>query len=214
MIKNIIYILLISIIIIGCSKAIPDNNIPPIDTTAIDNTPIIKDTIKEEAIKLTIRDSLLIKLESQLNVRETSPNRGPMVDIYNRSVGSSVGVYWCGSFVGYNLSYFNIPNPNSAWSPNYAKSKDIIWKPKLKTSLEPLTGDVFTIYYQNLDRVGHTGFFVKKNKDGYFITIEGNTNGTGSREGDGVYKKKRESDKIFAITRYILDNGTKTTTLE
>lgn len=206
MIKNIIYILCVLVIITGCAKtnAIPDNDIPPIDTSIIDNnTPILSDTIEEDVIKLTIRDSLLIKLESQLNVRETQPNRGIMIDAYNRNVGAALGSFWCGSFVGYNLSYFNIPNPNSAWSPNYAKTKDIIWRPKLKTSILPLTGDVITIYYNNLGRVGHTGFFIETNKDGYFITIEGNTNGTGSREGDGVYKKKRDPNKIYAITRYI-----------
>lgn len=209
MIKQLFFILFVAIAITGCKKivAIPDNEAPPIDTTntqPIDTTNVIKpikDTV--EVVKLTLRDSLEIKLRSQLNVRETSPNRGPMIDMYLKSVKTQLGVAWCGAFVGYNLSYFKIINPNSAWSPDYAKSKDIIWRPKLKTNIDLLIGDVITIYYKNLKRVGHTGFYIKTDKDGYFITIEGNTNGSGSREGDGVYLKKRDPDKLYAITRYI-----------
>ena len=60
-----------------------------------------------------------------------------------------------------------------------------------------------TYYYPNLGRVGHVGFLEKTDMDGYFITIEGNTNGAGSREGDGVYKKKRDPNKVNAVSRYI-----------
>jgi hypothetical protein len=152
---------------------------------------------------LELRNKLIVSIESQLNVRETTPNRGPMVDKYLKEVGADYGNPWCGAFVGYNLTAYKIKNPNSAWSPNYAKPIDIIWKAKRKNNKTPLAGDVVTYYYPNLGRVGHVGFFVKLDKDGYFITIEGNTNGSGGREGDGVYKKKRDPDKVFAVSRYI-----------
>ena len=152
---------------------------------------------------LTIREKLIDSINTQLYVRETSPNRGPMVDKYLTTVGSVLGVAWCGAFVGANLTWQEVPNPKSAWSPDYAKPNDIIWMPKKKTSIEPLPGDVVTYYYSNLGRVGHVGFFEKADKDDYFITIEGNTNGAGSREGDGVYKKKRDPNKVYAASRYI-----------
>lgn len=154
----------------------------------------------------SIRDTLLTNLESQLNVRETSPNRGMMIDIYNKSVKVKLGSPWCGAFVGFNLTKIGVKNPNSGTAADYAKSKDIIWKSKNKTNVELLTGDVVTFYYSNLGRVGHTGYYIKKDKDGYFITIEGNTNGAGNREGSGVYKKKRDPEKIYAISRYIKDS--------
>jgi hypothetical protein len=149
-----------------------------------------------------VRVKLIQKLETQLNVRETGYNTGPEVDIYLRSVGFAPGASWCGAFVAYNLTRIKVKNPNTAWSPAYASQRDIIWTGK-KGGVAPMPGDVATFYYPNLRRVGHVGFFVKKDFDGYFITIEGNTNGAGSREGDGVFKKKRESAKIHAITRYI-----------
>ncbi|MCL6103090.1 MAG: CHAP domain-containing protein [Bacteroidetes bacterium] len=149
-----------------------------------------------------IRGKLIHSLESQLNVRETSPNRGYMVDKYLHSVGVNVPAPWCAAFVSYNLQQYKIPNPCSAWSPNYALSKDVIYKAKKKIA-DPLPGDVVTYYYPRLKRVGHVGFYCQKDQSGYIITIEGNTNGGGSREGDGVYKKKRELSKIYAISRYI-----------
>lgn len=149
-----------------------------------------------------IRTKLVNQLESQLYIRETSYNSSIEIDMFLQSVNVLTPAAWCGAYVGYNLGSFNVPNPQSAWSPDYAKPKDVIWTPK-KCSKDPLPGDVFTLYYTSLKRVGHTGFFIKKNKDGYAITIEGNTNGDGSREGDGVYKKKRDMLKLHAITRYI-----------
>ena len=152
---------------------------------------------------IELRNKLIDSINTQLNVRETAPNRGPMVDKYLIEVEADFGDPWCGAFVGANLTWQNIPNPHSAWSPDYAKPLDVIWKVKRKNNIKLLPGDVVTYYYPSLGRVGHVGFLEKIDKDGYFITIEGNTNGAGSREGDGVYKKKRESNKIYAVSRYI-----------
>jgi len=154
------------------------------------------------SLKAEVRTELIKALNSQLQVRETSPNRGVMVGKYLHSVGVNIPAPWCAAFVSFNLQQFKIPNPNTAWSPDYAKPKDIIWTNKKR--LTPLLpGDVVTYYYPHLKRVGHVGFYTGTDKTGYFVTIEGNTNGGGSRDGDGVYKKKREPGKIYAISRYI-----------
>ena len=148
------------------------------------------------------REVLTKKLYSELNIREVRSNSSPEIDAFLNSVGIKVPAPWCVAFVSFNLSAFNVPNPRSAWSPDYAKPKDIIWTPK-KPTTAPLAGDVFTLYYSSLHRVGHGGFYIRTDKSGYYLTIEGNTNGIGSRDGDGVYIKKRDPDKIHAITRYI-----------
>ena len=149
------------------------------------------------------RTKLTAKLHTQLMVRETTPNQGPEVSQYLRSVGVTTPAPWCAAFVSWNLQQFAVPNPMSAWSPDYAKQQDIIWTAKRPTRWKPLPGDVATYYYPKLHRVGHVGFFICTDPDGYFVTIEGNTNGAGSREGDGVYKKKRNPSQVHAITRYI-----------
>jgi hypothetical protein len=150
------------------------------------------------------RTKLIQTITSQLNVRETGPNTGPEVSAYLRAVGVYTPAPWCAAFVSYSLTKCGIPNPRSAWSPDYAKQKDVIWTNKNKRK-KPLPGDVLTYYYQRLGRVGHVGFLTASDPDGFFITIEGNTNGAGSREGDGVYKKKRDPAQVHAIARYILD---------
>jgi hypothetical protein len=149
------------------------------------------------------REKVLSSVVSQLGVRETSYNSGPMINKYLKVVGAPPKSPWCGAFVGANLTWQGIKNPNSAWSPDYAQPKDIIWKPKGFKNTSPLACDVVTYYFPSLKRVGHVGFFEKIDKSGYYITIEGNTNEAGGREGDGVYRKKRHAYQIHAITRYI-----------
>lgn len=152
---------------------------------------------------MDIRYKLIDSVNTQLYVRETSENRGPMIDLYLKTVNSPLGGSWCGAFVGSNLTWQKINNPNSAWSPSYASSKDIIWTPKIKNKVKLLPGDVVTYYYPHLKRVGHTGFLEKVDKNGYLITIEGNTNTGFNREGDGVYRLKRDPNKVYAVSRYI-----------
>ncbi len=154
-----------------------------------------------------VRHELLKNLTEQLDVREVTPNSSPDIDKYLSSVGFDYPVPWCAAFVSWNLSNINIKNPNSAWSPSFALNKDVIWYGKSGYKNKQITakcGDVATFYYSRLKRVGHVGFFIKMDKSGYAINIEGNTNKLGSRTGDGVYLKKRDLRKIFAISRYIL----------
>ena len=149
-----------------------------------------------------VRSQLKKLLDSQLNIRETTENRGPEVDLFLQSVGVKPPASWCGAYVGYDLSYFHIKNPNSAWSPNYDNPKDVIWTPK-KSGKTLLLGDVFTQYYASLGRVGHVGFYLFPDQEGFFIIQAGNTSGNGSRNGDRVGRKKINPIKIHAITRYI-----------
>jgi hypothetical protein len=154
-----------------------------------------------------IRNELKILLDAQLSIRETSANRGPEVDLFNQSVGAPLGSYWCAAYVSFNLTLFEIINPNSAWSPAFANPKDIVWMPKWdqKGKWDPTLklGDVFTQFYTSLGRVGHVGFYLWTDKDGNFITQAGNTSGPGSRNGDRVGRHKIPPEKIYAISRYI-----------
>lgn len=47
------------------------------------------------------------------------------------------------------------------------------------------------IYGKEESTSGHTGIVSSKWQNDSFVCIEGNTNQQGSREGDGVYEKKR-----------------------
>ena len=59
---------------------------------------------------------------------------------------------------------------------------------------EPETGDVFVIDHGH--GLGHVGFVVELDQAGDLVTVEGNTNPGGSREGDGVYRRTRRREEI------------------
>lgn len=206
--------IIVIILLASCNHKQPVDSIviyDTITTIVIRDTVIVRDSVmvRDSVIPVdasnTLKKELLVKLESQLRVREITPNRSPEIDMYNKSVNVPVGSKWCAAFVSYNLSYFNIPNPNSAWSPSFSKTEDIIWKPKLKNSIEPDTGDVVSYYNPRIKRVYHVGILGYVDKNGYPIVYEGNTSGGRGldNDGDGVFKKKRDFNKIYSISRYI-----------
>lgn len=67
---------------------------------------------------------------------------------------------------------------------------------------QPTTGDVFAIYFPDKKRIAHAGFIDQWLGD-WLITVEGNTNDPGAREGDGVYRKRRPVKSIYQVARYI-----------
>ena len=70
------------------------------------------------------------------------------------------------------------------------------------THVVPSTGDIFGLYFPEKGRIAHVGF-IDEWKDPWVITVEGNTNVLGSREGDGVYRKRRLVASIYKVARYI-----------
>jgi hypothetical protein len=155
------------------------------------------------------RQCVVASASLDVGVRElTGKNDGPEVERYLAHVHLGKGHAWCAAFVCYHLSECGVPNPRSAWSPAVASAGTQVWTPR-KASRSPLPGDVFALYYPSLKRVGHVGFVT--GMDGrYITTVEGNTSGPGSREGDGVYARKRELKKLHAITSYIENDATGT----
>lgn len=68
----------------------------------------------------------------------------------------------------------------------------------------PTTGDIFGLYFPEKKRIAHVGF-IDFWDGNWLITVEGNTNDSGSREGHGVYKKRRMVKSIYKVARYIND---------
>ena len=85
------------------------------------------------------------------------------------------------------------------WQPAKSQRQPTISNPKF---LVPTTGDVFGLYFPEKRRIAHTGFIDQW--DGtWLISVEGNTNVSGSREGDGVYRKRRLVRSVYKVARYI-----------
>lgn len=68
--------------------------------------------------------------------------------------------------------------------------------------ITPGTGDVFGLYFPEKGRIAHVGFIDSRDEP-WLITVEGNTNPSGAREGDGVYRKRRLIRSIDRVARYI-----------
>ena len=66
----------------------------------------------------------------------------------------------------------------------------------------PSHGDIFGLYFPEKKRIAHVGFIEEWN-DPWVTTVEGNTNVLGSREGDGVYRKRRLVRSIYKVARYV-----------
>ncbi len=127
-------------------------------------------------------------------------NRGQRVNEYLCAVNMAPGNPWCAAFVAYVLNRCGVEHTVTAWSPTSTPRHNLVYN-RGRMDKHPQPGDVFSLYYQNLGRIGHTGIVEDWGED-YVITIEGNTNGEGSREGDGVWRKKRMKRTIYKVSRW------------
>ncbi len=138
--------------------------------------------------------------QTQIGVVEVplNSNAGPAVEKYLKSVGLGKGYAWCMAFV--------------YWCVKEAAGEVYVENPLFKTAgvlamwnnrkelrvSEPQPGDIFIIDFGK--GLGHTGIVEKVEKD-KIITIEGNTNIDGSREGYGVFRRQRTKTTIKGYLR-------------
>lgn len=109
---------------------------------------------------------------------------------------------WCAIFVSWVADQVGILGdiiPMHAWTPS-----GLAWFQKrglVSKGAKP--GDIFYKYYPAQGRVAHVGI-VERVEGGYIYTIEGNTNTTGSSQGNGVYRLRRKIDSnlYFCHPRY------------
>lgn len=150
----------------------------------------------------TIREKVQHTYTAEIGTRELSgKNDGKRVEMYLASIGLGKGFSWCAAFVSWTYQKNGVKHPLSAWAPSFFPKKNIIYSAGKELS-QPQTGDLFGIYYPNKKRIAHVGF-IDRWTDKYAITVEGNTNEAGSREGDGVYRKKRIKRQIYQVSRFI-----------
>lgn len=149
--------------------------------------------IKERALLMAAQDADLH------NVREIGgANRGAMVETYLRSVGLGAGHPWCAAFVTYHLIQQGI-DPDLL-PQNAASVCNWLTRSKFTVHSDPKKagrGDLFG-WCDSRRWQGHIGFVVRVYRVlgvWWIETIEGNTNAEGSREGDGVYRKRRRVTK-------------------
>lgn len=148
---------------------------------------------------LTIREKLVLRAEQEIGVREkTGRNDGVRVEAYLRSVGLKTGDPWCAAFISFLFAQEGLDKPRTGWSPDMF--------PKSRLARSALPCNLLAIYFPDLKRIGHVGLITGKEGD-YVCSIEGNTNVSGSREGDGVYRKRRHIKTIYRFSDWISNKG-------
>lgn len=153
-----------------------------------------------------LRDKVRQTYTAELGVRETTGrNDGLRVETYLKYVGLGKGNPWCAAFVCWSLGQNKISNPRSGWSPALFPSGNVIYLRTRNKNSTPGAGDVFGLYFPEKKRIAHVGFIDgwPVNNDKWVITVEGNTNEAGSREGDGVYRKRRLKTSVYAVSNFI-----------
>ena len=151
-----------------------------------------------------ISDSLKKQFVNELGIHElTGNNDGVRVQEYLKSTGLGKGYPWCAAFIYWNfvaLGYeLDIKWP--AYAPSYFPKHRVIYTRGKGYKCPPKAGDIIGIYFQSKKRIAHVGFYLDQT-DNYIITVEGNTNKKGSREGDGVLKKYRPKRSIYKISSF------------
>lgn len=141
------------------------------------------------------RQQLISTAEKEIGVRElTGKNDGPRVESYLSMTGLKKGQPWCAAFISWVFYQNGYIQPNSAWTPALFPAARIV------NQAEP--GNLLGIYFPELKRIAHVGLIAGTQGD-WIISIEGNTNINGSREGDGVYLKRRHKRTIYQIADWV-----------
>lgn len=141
---------------------------------------------------------------SQIGVRElTGHNDGHQVEIYLASCKLAKGNPWCAAFITWTYKKAGVKTVVSGYSPAWFPASKTVYTRGAGANSVPGTADVFGIWFSSKNRIAHVGFIDQWPEGKYAITVEGNTNEAGSREGDGVYKKRRLKSQIYKVSRWI-----------
>ena len=131
-------------------------------------------------------------------------NRGQMVEHFLRSVHLPPGQPWCAAFVhhvGHSAHYDHVTR-RSTWPLPATGSCEALARAARANGVlrdEPYVGDVFLLYSRARARFIHTGIVVGvldehrvHDRDVHAcVTVEGNTNDDGSRNGHTTLRKLR-----------------------
>ena len=130
---------------------------------------------------------------AEVGVREEGGrNCGPRVEQYLAAVGLPAGNPWCAAFVYYVLDKAARELNMRTGCPRTGKVARMWRRATIWRSQRPAPGMVFIHLEKPEDpeSIGHCGI-VTDVAGTHILSIEGNTNQEGSREGDGVYRKQR-----------------------
>ena len=148
---------------------------------------------------------------AEIGVEEVNgSNRGPRVDEYKAAtwLDPSKGWPWCAAFVCWVVREameatgqrytFDRPRTAGAWDfENWSRKQDSSTWTKRPHDGDIQAGDIVIFTFS------HIGIATSApDAGGWVTTVEGNTDAAGSREGGGVYRKRRHVSKIRSRIRF------------
>ena len=152
---------------------------------------------------LPVDASALVKtFASYVGIKESpiGSNNGVMVNKFNASCGLAPGDHapWCASVAHYGYLVNGAPDRPGAYSPSWYSKTRVI------PAAMAQPGDVGLIYFPSKGRYAHTIAAIEKvNRAGRivtsYVTLEGNTNAMGSREGDTFARRIRPADTVKIV---------------
>lgn len=158
----------------------------------------------------------IVKLaRKEIGVEEVDgTNCGPRVNHYKAAtwLNPELAWPWCAAFVCWlvrealattgleETATFKRPRTAGAWDfRNWALAQDDSVRTKDRPGTDIQAGDILIFTFSHIGIA--TG---PPDEHGLVPTIEGNTDSAGSREGGGVYAKKRPLNKIKARLRFTI----------
>lgn len=182
---------------------------------AIVNNLIVKASSKTKEPTKTLKGDLSQKMtalaKNEIGVEEVNgTNCGPRVNEYKSAtwLDSTKPWPWCAAFICWLFkesmkggSYtFERPQTAGAWDfENWAKKQNssIVLKKPHRSDIQ--AGDIVIFTFS------HIGIATSSpDTNGIVSTIEGNTDGSGSREGGAVLAKKRKISQIRSVIRVLV----------
>jgi hypothetical protein len=144
----------------------------------------------------------LLCARDTIGLQEEAGNRGPAIEVIQRAANIGLGSPWCAAFVNWCAEYASVVHnkkspledvPHQGFVQSYhnwARNES-----RLITIEDAYPGSLFLKWVPSKRRWGHIGFVSEPNHRGRsFVTIEGNSNDTGSSEGIAVVTLRRELD--------------------
>lgn len=162
---------------------------------------------------MKLPEALVELARKEVGVEEIDgTNCGPRVNEYKASTNlpAAESWPWCAAFVCWLVQMamqkcgveetagFKRPTTAGAWDfENWSRRQDDTTQTKKPHNGDIRAGDIVVFTFS------HIGLAIgPADADGYVPTIEGNTDAAGSREGGGVFQKRRKSSSIRSRIRF------------
>lgn len=131
--------------------------------------------------------------EACVGIKETSPNSGPMIELFQETIGSADKESWCMGFAQSMLAYAE--KKTGIKSPVFPSELCTeVWNktPKSQRVKKIPAPGAITIWQRGSTYYGHTGICLEY-MGTKFVSLEGNTSDSNMSNGDCVAIKTRSS---------------------